>query len=396
MIFFLQLVGAFVVALILLILVVYFYIKWKFRSVFKDFAEALKNIAGGAPVPPFRVKLLRKKEYFADDPEEYEDVLDNPHDFKARVEEFASLGFEKIDDYYIEEIPLSMTAFVDRETSTYGVIYDHPMAGVWCDVVRRYEDGSGWTFGTNQDPLMDYPVNKTIKFFPTHSLTEVVETFKTEAPAERAILVSNEEFPKFFERAYAEEMDWRIERGGATEAEIRRIAERDEIECTPEHIHTIQMQWRMAISEFYSQRVLRRYRKDHNLSRSDWEQLEETAVVAHQQMQAEEIFQAFDEDYYPDMGFQLELDEEDDDPEYRAERDKWERRIEEIREQLKTDPPQTVFRRLVQNSDEKDVEWEFKAAVEKPVPADIWLRHWKDEYDDGEYDDEYEEDDWED
>jgi hypothetical protein len=241
---------------------------------------------------------------------------------------------------------------------------------------------------------MDYPVNKTIKFFPDLPLAEVVEKFKAEAPSENAILVSNEEFPRFFEKAYAKEMDWRIERGGATEAEIRRICDRDEMECTPKHIQTIQMQWRVAIAEFQQERILRRYRKDAELSHSDWDQLEYEGVVVYQQMQAEEILQAFDDEFVPDIGYEFGDDEEDN-AEFRAMISGWERKLDEIREQLKTDPPQTIFRRLVENSDRPEVEWEFKASVDKPIPADIWLRHWKDE-DDDRYDDPYDEDDWDD
>lgn len=385
---FLQLVGAMIVALLIVIIALYLYIRWKFRSLFQGFTEALKNL-GASQIPPFRVKLRRTSEYFGPDEDDY---LENKEDFLDQCDEFAALGFEKIDNYYIEEFPVSMTAFVDRNTSTYGAVYDHPLAGVWCDVFRRYEDGSGWSFGTNRDPLVDYPVDKTVRFFPDLPLAEVVRKFKAEAPSEHAMLVSNEEFPRFFERAYAEEMDWRIERGGATEAEIRRICERDEVECTPKHIQTIQMQWRVVIAEFQKERILRRYRKEAGLSRSDWDHLEDEGVVVYESMQAEEILQAFDEGYVPDIGYEFE---EDEDPEFRAMLADWDQKLEEIREQLKTDPPQTIFRRMVENSGQTEYEWEFKASVEKPVPADIWLRHWKDE-DDDLYDDLYDEheDDW--
>ena len=73
-------------------------------------------------------------------------------------------------------------------------------------------------------------------------------------------------------------------------------------------------------------------------------------------------------------GFGVGHDDEDDDPEYRAERAKWHRQLEEIREQLKIDPPQAILRQLIKSSDQKDVEWEFKASVEQPVPADIAKR----------------------
>jgi hypothetical protein len=149
------------------------------------------------------------------------------------------------------------------------------------------------------------------------------------------------------------------------------------------------MQWRVAIAEFQQERILRRYRKDAELSHSDWDQLEYEGVVVYQQMQAEEILQAFDDEFVPDIGYEFGDDEEDN-AEFRAMISGWERKLDEIREQLKTDPPQTIFRRLVENSDRPEVEWEFK-----PIPADIWLRHWKDE-DDDRYDDPYDEDDWDD
>lgn len=379
MMFFLQLVGAIFVALILFILAAVMYIKWKLRTAFGTFADLLKNLGGGG-VPPFRIKLKKKSDVFDDDEEE---DSENQDLFQQNCEEFASLGFDKIEDYYIEDIPLSMTAYVDRDTSTYGVVYDHPMAGVWCDVVRRYEDGSAWTFGSNQDSLMDYPEDKTIKYFPQLSLAEMREKFLQEAPCNGMVVVSDEEFPRFFDRAYAEEMDWRIARGGVTEAEIRRIAERDETECTPEHVHTVQFQWRQAISEFHSQRALRRYRNEAELSRSQWEDLEDEGIVVHQEMQAEEILQSFDEDYYPGSSFDMP---DDSDPEYQDERDKWKRQLEEIREQLKTTAPQAIMKTLMEASDDKEVEWELKGSVETPIPADVWLRNWKDEDDDDEED----------
>jgi len=387
MMFFLRLVGAIFVAFILFILAAVIYIKWKFRSAFSKFADLLQNLGGG-DIPPFRVKLKKRSEVLDEDDEE-EDFLNDEASFKQSCDEFLSLGFDKIEDYYIEDIPLSMTAYIDRQSSTYGVVYDHPMAGVWTDLVRRYEDGSSWTFGSNQDSLMDYPDNKTIRHYPDLSLAEMLEKFQQEAPSADTVVVPDHEFPKFFERAYAEEMDWRIARGGATEAEIRRIAERDGNECTPQTIDAIQMQWRAAISEFYSERALRRFRKEQDLSRREWENLSDAGVVVHQEMQAEEILQAFDENYYPGSPFEMP---DDSDPEYQDERNKWNQQLDDIREQLKTTPPQMIMKSLIETSDNKEVEWKLTGAVDAPIPADIWLRRWKDEDDEWDDDDE----DWDD
>lgn len=386
MTFFLQLVGAMLVAFVLLVLALYFYIKWKFRSAFGKFAEMLSNL-GGAPIPPFRIKLKPRSEIMEED-DEASDFLNEPEKFEKICRECEDLGFEKIDDYYVEDIGLAMTAYLQRSSSTYGVVYDHPMAGVWCDLVRRYEDSSDWTFGSNQDTLMDHPDSKTIKFFPELSLAEMYEKFLVESPGEGMVVVNNEDFPKFFERAYAEEMDWRIARGGATEAEIRRICERDGTECTPENVKMIQFQWRSAISIFQSERALKRFRKENDLSRRDWEELSCEAVVVHQEMQAEEILQALDDEFFPGSPFDMP---DNSDPEYADQREKWNEQLEQIREQLKTTPPQQIFKSMIENRVDPEAILEFKGSVEQPIPADIWQRKWKELEEEDDWDDE---DDW--
>ncbi|MBD3673241.1 MAG: hypothetical protein HUJ26_06905 [Planctomycetaceae bacterium] len=386
MMFFLQLVGAMFVALLLLILAIYLYIRWKFRSAFGKFADLLKNM-GGAAVPPFRIKLKPRSEVLdADD--ELEDFLNHPDEFEERCGEYESLGFDKIDDYYVEEVGLAITAYIHRASSTYGIVYDHPMAGVWCDVYRKYEDGSSWTFGTNQETMMDYPDDKTVQYHPELSVADVFATFQEEAPSDNATTYPEDEFARCFERAYAEEMDWRISRGGATEAEIRRIAERDGTECTPESVAAILLQWRTAISQFHAERALKRFRKENDLSRDEWEQLSYEAVVVHQEMQAEEILQAFDDEYYPGSPFDMP---DETDPEYADERAAWNQKLDRIREQLKTTPPQQILKSMIESSDNPEVVWEFKGSVEQPIPADIWMRKWKDPDEDDDWDDE---DDW--
>jgi hypothetical protein len=62
--------------------------------------------------------------------------------------------------------------------------------------------------------------------------------------------VTPQEFVGRFERAYAQIMDWHIARGGPTEAEIRRIAERSGKPCTDELVELIRGQWAAAIEIF--------------------------------------------------------------------------------------------------------------------------------------------------
>ncbi|MFO0999817.1 MAG: hypothetical protein U0936_05750 [Planctomycetaceae bacterium] len=45
--------------------------------------------------------------------------------------------------------------FQHQDHNVYGVIYDHGAAGVWSDVVRRYEDESSWTVSSAKEHGMD-------------------------------------------------------------------------------------------------------------------------------------------------------------------------------------------------------------------------------------------------
>ena len=66
-----------------------------------------------------------------------------------RAEPMAGLGFHDAGQYTIEEIPgVNLWAFVNPSEAAYGVVYEHPMAGVAVDFVTQYEDGTGITYTT--------------------------------------------------------------------------------------------------------------------------------------------------------------------------------------------------------------------------------------------------------
>ena len=394
MVTFLKYVGAFLVALIILLVLAVFYIKKKLKSFVSGLADAIKAMAAGAGVPPFRVnvKPITAEEFT----EDADDKKLGP--INAASTELKSLGFEKIGEFLVEEVFTSMRAFVDRETGTYAAIYNCPSIDfVWCDVVRRYADGSGWTYANKEDDYIRFGPKQTTRFFPGESLTGVVEQFREAAPTENVVCVDDEEFPKFFEQSYARSMDYLISHGGPTEAEIRQIAEKSGEECTDEQVAAVQKRWRTAISEFLSERVLRRYRKDAGLSPHQWEELEYQAAVIHERMQAEQILHIFDNEYDDDpiqLHFGGEDDEEEEDPEELARKEQWSRQLEQLRGSLCEGPPQQAFRMLLHAEGKLD-QWKFVAPVSKPLSADIWMRPeevYDDERDNDEFADDFDDD----
>lgn len=375
MVFFLKLVGAAIVAFLVLGFVSFILIKWKLKKWFSGVIEQVLAAAQGG-VPPFRLKL---------EPWEEDEEFSSLHeeDVLARAETLQELDFEHIGDFNSEDAMFCMRAYINRPQATYAVIYDHVAAGVWCDIVRTYQDGTGWSFATAKEHGLDTAPGKVQKFFPDMELEDVVRLFWKEAPAEGTQTVEDHDFARYFEKKYAEEMNWHIQRGGPSEQEIQRIAELADNECTPEMVSAIQKQWRVAISEFLSETAIKQFNRDNNVAREDAEKTSHRIVAIHDRMPAATLMSAFDESFFLD-----EDDDEDDDDPVMA---RWRTQLAHVEEWQETVSARQAFGQLLDQTDKRNT-FEMLGTVSKPIAAEIWLRpESDDEYEDDEseaYDDE--------
>jgi hypothetical protein len=136
-------------------------------------------------------------------------------------------GFESAGDYECREIPsLILAGFVHPSEQTAGLIYDHPIHGIWVDVFVQYKDGGSLTVtnaraGHELDPM---PHHQKI-YCKGSSVDELLE--KTLAGTKTAVRASiaKEAFASYVEAQYQKEMRWRFDRGGATHLEVLRVAE---------------------------------------------------------------------------------------------------------------------------------------------------------------------------
>ena len=281
-----------------------------------------------------------------------------------------------------------MQAFVHPSQGTCGVVYDHPLTGVWCDVVRQYPDGSMFTYSTGEYHGMDEPPEKTAKFLPEQPLEQVTQRLWDDSPASGAISIPPDDFVENFERAYAEEMNWRIERGGPTEAEIRRITEKDGQDCTPESVQQIQNQWRTQITAFFSERQLSRFRGLSKVSNTTLAGYQDRMIAIHDRMSAEDLLAIVDHNFYPDA----DLDEEDFDENDMEEAEllkvhrTQQTLLKQIRGWCDDSSPREAFPRLLDEEEQRTL-YSHLGTVDKPIPGDIWLSP-EDEYDDEAFDDE--------
>lgn len=348
MMFFLKIVAAFVVAILLLLILVVFLIRWKFRRFLKRIVD---ECSAGGTVPPFRVKLI---------PVDDESIgWNRSEEVTSLTDEFRKLNFTPIGDFDAEDLPLRIRAFQHQEHQAYGVIYEHAAAGCWCDVVRRYTDDTGWTVSSGKEHGMDSAPWHHPLFLPGKPLAELHEKLLELSPSKGLQRAGADVFVQRFESAYAREMNWRIERGGPTEEEIRRIASLNGTEPTPEDVERIQTQWRTAIADFLSELALKVWRKDSGISRQNFDAMSHRLVVIHRKLQPHQL-EAI-----------LACNDEDDDEDNAETAGS---QGEKIRELCRNSSPVAVFHDFISRQDASTGSWSKVGEVHRPLKAEIWER----------------------
>ncbi|MEL6104990.1 MAG: hypothetical protein AAFU85_03085 [Planctomycetota bacterium] len=385
MMFFLQLVGAMLLALIILVIAVYLYVRYKIRKFIKDIAEGFGELS--ATVPPFRIKLTSReqaedelRDAMGDDDEEEEFFMDEDS-VEKHSKSFVGLGFRPISDFNTDTV-LNLRVLVHDQNSTFAVIYDHYSAGVWCDLYRGYRDGASWTYSSAKDPGMDIMPGHTQRFFPDVEVEEIAKQFWAQAPSDGIEIVADAEFARYFEKKYAEGMNWKIQRGGPTEEEIRRVAELSGDECTEEAIRSTQEQWATEISGFLGDLAIKQFNKQNDVSKQDAADREFRVFAVHERMPTQELLESIHQDFYLDMDEDLEDDEEED-----PDTIKWRREFDRVSAVRESKTVIETFHAVLEESGKRDT-YECLGAVSKPVEAEIWLRPYDEEDEEFEDDDE--------
>ena len=146
---------------------------------------------------------------------------------KELTETFQKYGFDLAGHYECPEMPgLKIAGFVMPSEQWVGVINDHPIAGIWAEVCVQYTDGESLT--VSDAPMgqeMDHMPGSTMIYMKGSSLDELVAKMMSERKNKARKTITKEEFSSNFEEAYKKEMKWRMERGGPTALEVKRVAD---------------------------------------------------------------------------------------------------------------------------------------------------------------------------
>src|SRR5215218_9816372 len=144
----LQVLGLILLLIVAVLLGVVAFLAWKFRSMVRDIKGTLQGLASATDLSPPRIHLEALAAPSWED-EEAAGELTGP---------LPGLGFRKVGDYQVREIPgFGLEAWVDPAKAITAVVYEHPAAGVWLDLVTQYEDGSRITYAnTGQGRGVDH------------------------------------------------------------------------------------------------------------------------------------------------------------------------------------------------------------------------------------------------
>ena len=343
---FFQFLGAFgvVVLIVLVLVVIAAMILWaKFKKMLKEFAEEVGKFADNSEGNPQRVTLVE-----CDDPV-WKDADGAEHATKA----FEQRGLKCVANFKVNEFPkLSMRAFVKGDEGLLGIIYEMEPVGQWLDLCKHYANDSSLT-------ITNSVVGEGLKQRENHrkvrsegaSADELINILKEHDLGDEADMLdgSLEAFKHVFEKAYADEMDWRNAMGGPDEDEIRAVAVGSGIDASDEAVELTRALKQRQACEGLNIALSERYRSKQSLNETSWRELSERIVFVHDKL-PEELLSDLFEDH------KIELPPDTDIAEilnYRSAR----QTFECVNNRLKTDER---FRKI--------------DTLEEPLPTDVYER----------------------
>jgi len=212
---FLMITGEFLLALIIVIAGIYFWLKSKLRGFGKTIGEALEGICKlPSMVPPETIELIPFNQLDDDA------VWDDNDRIAELTMELEKSGFKMLDDYRIFiETEINIRGFIDEDKSVYAAVYENEKFGCWTDFISFYQDDGSITCSNYMPSGLNRPEEHVLKNFEGLNIPELYKKFIAERGHRNLQLLDSNKFKASFEQCYAEVMDWRIERGGPTETQ---------------------------------------------------------------------------------------------------------------------------------------------------------------------------------
>ncbi len=244
---FLQVIGGIVVGILVLIILFYLFIRIKFGK----FLNADTN-------PEPLIIHLNK------------DI--NPEWVQDRqpaqiIENLKSLGFVEGDAYLIKEMD-GVQLVSMHQGPICAVVYQHPVAGNWVDVVLNEIDGMEYT--VSNAPLgaaIDAPEYCHKVMDPALTPQEIFQQIiDLKNQSQKDFVAINEgNFRAFFEDAYKKDMAWRIRKGGISFEEFLGTSDEASFKTSDKNIRGAFIQMKEDDLYHWQEAALEHYRKANDI-----------------------------------------------------------------------------------------------------------------------------------
>ncbi|MBM3457835.1 MAG: hypothetical protein FJX77_04810 [Armatimonadetes bacterium] len=218
-----------------------------------------------------------------------------------------TLGFTDAGMYHVREIPrLHLRGWVQTTTSVIAVVYEHPEVGLWFDLVARYRDGRIVTFtNTMRGDELNRQETRFIVRDREGDPASMYARLLQERPEGELKPAAAATFVADFERAYAEEMDWRNSQGQISEEELLRSAAQSGQAVTPENLAALREHYRSQANHGLEIAFRERLFDEISISARDWEEVRERLIFIHDNLSLAEVLEIF-------QAWSPEEDEEED------------------------------------------------------------------------------------
>lgn len=215
---FLQIMGSIALAVVILIIGIYLYIRIKLGK--------YANVDSSKDMTPLLIHLN-------------EEIMPNwisKKNAQSIEKELTQLGFTPDKAYTVVEMDgMQLRAFFKAPYTA--VMYTHPIAGLWVDMVADIENGKEYTV-TNA-PMggeMDTPPNAEKYWLKNLTVSELFSKLEEVVANQSVKALDTTSFRDYFENTYKREMQWKNKNGGVSFEEFMRVVENDPKKYTDKEI----------------------------------------------------------------------------------------------------------------------------------------------------------------
>lgn len=206
----------------------------------------------------------------------------------------AGLGYEEVGFFDLDVMGgVRLQAWVHPDLGLYSIVYTSPRAGVWSDVVRKYEDGTSLTYSNSPHggKMRQRPGRENV-YFRGLGTDELHRKMLAERPDRPTRRLTAHDFAPDFERAYAEERAWRDSPEGFDPDTVGPGAALSGLigqQFTLDQMRQVQESLVRRMNEAVVKDLRRKYRESAALSDEDWVRTESRLVFVWDTMNVESL-----------------------------------------------------------------------------------------------------------